>query len=332
MSKILFIGDPHLKITRFDLAQEFLSWVTGLIIELNPDMVVNLGDTFDSHAVIRSEIMKIFKDHVTEITSASIPYTYVLGNHDMSKPTDSKYHALQAFNIPGMRIIDTPEHDRIAGISFVPYIHNFNEFPLETQPICIAHQQFIGCDYGYHRPDIGTDADKVSANIIISGHIHKRQMFGKVIYPGTPFAQGVNDINQDKGVMLFDTSSYECTFFDSPLPRYRGMKFEMSSSFGVPEMHIQIKANLTNDNWVIDMSGPSAELTAYINSKELAELRSTNSIRVRTTWTNKAKNKVQIKATSMSAILDNYVDKIYDGSLDKGIIKGKILEILEKTC
>ena len=80
------------------------------------------------------------------------------------------------------------------------------------------------------------------------------------------------------------------------------------------------------------MSGPSAELTAYINSKELAELRAAYSIRIRTTWTNKTKNKVQIKATSMNGILDSYVDTVYDGSLDKGIIKGKILEILEKTC
>jgi len=328
---ILFIGDPHLKITRFDLSQKFLSWVTGLIIELKPDMVVNLGDTFDSHAVVRSEILKLFKDHVMEVTGAGIPYKYILGNHDMFKPTDSKYHALQSFDIAGMEVIETPTHHLSAGISFIPYIHDFSEFPLETQPICIAHQQFVGCDYGYYRPDVGTDADKVSADIIISGHIHKRQTFGKVIYPGTPFAQGVNDVNQEKGVMLFDTNTYACVYYDTPLPNYRGLKFELASDFGVSEMHAQIKAQLTDDNWIIDMEGPQAELIAYINSKEMSELRAVNNIRIRTTWTNKSKNKVKIKATSMNDILNNYVDKVYDGSLDKGIIKDKILEILEKT-
>jgi len=332
MSKILFIGDPHLKITRLDLAQKFLSWVTGLIIELQPDMVVNLGDTFDTHAVVRSEILKLFKDHVIEVTGAGIPYEYILGNHDMFKPTDNKYHALQSFDIPGLRVIDTPTHDLSAGISYIPYIHDFSEFPLETQPICIAHQQFVGCDYGYYRPDVGTDADKVSANIIISGHIHKRQQFGKVIYPGTPFAQGVNDVNQEKGVMLFDTDTYACVYHDTPLPNYRGLKFEMAPDFGVEDMHNCLFETLTpEDNWIVDMEGPQAELTAYIGSKDLARLREKSNIRIRTTWTNKSKNKVQIKATSMNDILDKYVDKVYDGSLDRGIIKDKILEILEKT-
>jgi DNA repair exonuclease SbcCD nuclease subunit len=331
MSKILFIGDPHLKITRFDLAQDFLSWVTGLILELKPDVVINLGDTFDSHAVVRSEIMNIFKKHVAEITEAGIPYEYILGNHDMASPTCSKYHALQPFDMERFRVIDTPTHDLTAGISYIPYIHNFHEFPVETQPICIAHQQFVGCDYGYYRPDVGTDADKVNANIIISGHIHKRQQFGKVIYPGTPFAQSVNDVNQEKGVMLFDTDTYACTYYDSPLPRYRGMKFEMAQDFGVPDMHEQIKANLNEDHWIIDMAGPSAELTAYINSKEMAELKKDYSIRIRTTWTNKTKEKVSIKATSMNEIINKYVNQVYDGSLDRGIIMDKVLEILEKT-
>lgn len=332
MSKILVIGDPHLKITKFDLAQTFLRWVTGLIIEHQPDMVINLGDTFDTHSVIRSEILSEFKNHVQQVVDAGISYKYILGNHDMFTPKDSKYHALQVFNIDGFEVMDRITHDHSAGISYVPYIHNFHEFPLETQPICFAHQQFVGCDYGYYRPDIGTDADKVSAEIIISGHIHKRQTFGKVIYPGTPFAQNVNDVNQEKGVMIFDTETYACLYLDSPLPKYMGLKFEMAQDFTVEDMHNALFQSLTEkDHWIVDMTGPQAELTAYIDSKDLARLRSKYNIRVRTTWTNKSRSKVQIKATSMNDILNTYVDKVYDGSLDRATIKDKILKILEKT-
>ncbi len=59
-------------------------------------------------------------------------------------------------------------------------MHDFTKFPRETQPICIAHQTFVGADYGYYRPDVGADADKCNAEIIISGHVHKKQEFGKV--------------------------------------------------------------------------------------------------------------------------------------------------------
>ena len=64
MSRILFIGDPHLKINRFDLATKFLTWLDALIEKEKPDLVVNLGDTFDTHAVLRSEVMNIFMAHV----------------------------------------------------------------------------------------------------------------------------------------------------------------------------------------------------------------------------------------------------------------------------
>src|SRR5210317_745108 len=181
--KILLIGDPHLKITKFNLAQEFLSWVNQVIKDQRPDMVINLGDTFHTHAVIRSEVVTEFKNHVSGVTKLGIPYYYILGNHDCYKPDDSKYHALQPFDIENFHVID--EVTDVGNMTMVPYIHDFDKFPTQTKSICVAHQQFVGCDYGYYRPDIGVDADKVSADIIISGHIHKRQMFGKVIYPGT---------------------------------------------------------------------------------------------------------------------------------------------------
>lgn len=330
MAKILFIGDPHLKITRFELATQFLKWVDRLIQDVSPDLVVNLGDTFDTHAVVRSEILAEFKKHKEHVVSIC-PYTYVLGNHDFYKPDSSKYHALQTLKgDPNFNVIDdTTIKDEI---TYVPYIHNYREFPRISTPICVAHQTFIGCDYGYYRPDVGVDADKVEAEIIISGHIHKRQMFGKVIYPGTPFAQSISDINQSKGVMLFDTNTYKYKFFESPLPRWQGMKFELSQDFTVADMHNNILNTINQkDHWVVDMVGPKAELVGYIDSPEIKNIRETCDLRIRTTYTDKNKEKVKIKAISIEDILSQYIDKVYDGSLDKGIIRDKALEILNKT-
>ena len=330
MSKILFIGDPHLKITKFNLSMRFLSWLDCTIHELSPDLVVNLGDTFDTHSVVRSEIMSEFVQHVRH-TVERAPYIYVLGNHDMYKPSDSTYHALMPLmHVDNFTVIDKPT--QIGDTTYVPYIHDFKEFPLIKTPICVAHQTFVGCDYGYYRPDIGVDADKVAAEIIISGHIHKRQMFGKVIYPGTPFAQGLDDINQSKGVMLFDTETYKYEFIESPLPKWRGMKFQIAQDFSVDYMHRQILSELTEkDHWVLDMTGPKAELVAYMDSSKLKFLRETYDIRVRANYTDKIKEKAKIKASSMEDILFQYINNIYDGALDKGIIKDKALEILRKT-
>jgi len=49
--KILFCGDKHLKITRFDLAKQCLAWLNSVIDEHKPDMYICLGDDMDSHAI-----------------------------------------------------------------------------------------------------------------------------------------------------------------------------------------------------------------------------------------------------------------------------------------
>jgi DNA repair exonuclease SbcCD nuclease subunit len=326
--KILFIGDPHLKISKFDLSRKFLAWIAEVIDQVSPDLVVNLGDTFDTHAVIRSEILAEFRKHVE---SCPVPYIYVLGNHDMYKPSDSTYHALQAFNLDAMRVID--ERTDIDDITFVPYIHDFQNFPRDTQKICIAHQTFVGADYGYYRPDVGVDADKVAAEIIISGHVHKRQSFGKVHYPGTPFSHDLNDINQEKGVMVFDTKTYKMEFIHSPFPRWRGIKLDMSDMQSVDDLHANIENTVNNvDNWVIDVTGPKTEIVSYLDSKKWLNLQKKYSVRVRPTYTdsNRVKRK-KISAVNMSDIVCEYIENIYSGTLDKTVLKDRAVQLLNNT-
>ena len=143
MAKILLIGDPHLKITKFDLSKKFLNWLGQLIVDQRPDLVVNLGDTFDTHAVLRSEVMTEFMNHVNSVLTVC-PYVYLVGNHDQYKPNDSRYHALSHLKnkIPGFTIVD--EVMNINDITYVPYMHNPDLFPKITKPICIAHQTFKG--------------------------------------------------------------------------------------------------------------------------------------------------------------------------------------------
>lgn len=250
----------------------------------------------------------------------------------MFKPNDSKYHALETFkDILGFDVVDSTRID--GDITYVPYIPDHRQFPKITTSICVAHQTFIGADYGYYRPDVGVDADKVNCEIIISGHIHKRQTFGKVIYPGTPFAQGIDDINQSKGLMLFDTATYDYSFIESPFTKWKGMRFELSQDTSIMQVHEAISENTNHiDQWVIEILGPKAEVLAYIDSEKLAELRLTKSIRIKPEYNDKDKQmRVKIKSSSMNQIVDEYVDRVYQGALDKDVIKSKALEVLQKS-
>lgn len=331
MCKIMFIGDPHLRMNDFEQSVALLRWIESMAIEHKPDVVCNLGDTFHNHAVLRSEIMKEFSDHVDTITQNST-YWYVLGNHDQYKPKDNKYHALQAFkDRKDFIVYDEPRVDLDGlGITIIPYVQDFADFPLDTHKICITHNTFIGADYGFRREDCGIDADKISAEVIISGHIHKRQSFGKVTYPGTPAAHSATDVDEIKGLLLFDTATLEQSFIPSPFPCWKSLDFELSQSFSVNDMHDSIVSKVDNVNkWIVKISGPKSELLSYFKSKRYNDLISSNNIVIKSNMIDSTKqSRVKIEASSPDSIVSDYVNKVYNGTLDKQLIIRKAHDII----
>jgi predicted phosphodiesterase len=325
------VGDPHLKINNFQQSIDLLRWIESVAHKEKPDVVCNLGDTFDTHGVVRSELLKEFKDHVNTITrwTGSL-YWYVLGNHDQYKPKDSRYHALQSFDMPDFRLFDKVEH--IAGdITVVPFVQEFEDFPLGTRKICITHNTFIGADYGFKREDAGVNADKVSADIIISGHIHKRQAFGKVIYPGTPHAYNANDVDEIKGLLLFDTETYEQKFIECPFPKWTSLEFTVSSDTPISDFNEVLRQNLNDkDKFILKVHGPKVELMAYFKSKDYLSAVKGKNVLPKPLPNDTTKQKISIKATSIHDIMSEYVDKVYDGSIDKQLILQKIDKLLSR--
>lgn len=334
MSKVLFIGDPHLKITRFDLANKFLAWINETVEKHKPDVVVNLGDTFDTHAVVRSEIMTEFMSHV-DVVREVCPYVYVVGNHDMYKPSDSKYHALSHLKnkIRNFVVVDAVQD--IYDMTFVPYTHNPDNFPKKSLPICVAHQTFRGADFGDITTKDGVDADTIEGcQLVVSGHIHKRQRLtfqsGVVVnYVGSPFSQSVSDINQVKGVSILDTETFNETFLECPLPMWRGLRYQITPSFSIQDMHDDLVKQLNNrDHWVVEITGPKAEILGYIDSKMYRSAVSGIDVKIKTVFTDREKRQVRIEAASIESILSEYIDKVYSGSIDKSLLKSKISDML----
>ena len=330
--KILFCGDKHLKITRFDLAKRCLSWINEVIEKEKPDMYVCLGDDMDSHAVLRSEIMCEYRRHIDFVMSKKIKMVYILGNHDFYNPKDSTYHAFQSLIGINKNFKVVDKRFDLGNITFVPYLPDHTKFPLDTKEICVTHQTFIGADYGYMRPEVGVDAALVKANVIISGHVHLRQEFGKVVYPGTPYAQNANDINQSKGVLLFDTETYDKKFISSTLPFWLGSRHEINSEYSIDMLHEELSKILTpNDHWIVEITGPRAEIMQYMNSKRFQDIKKNIDIQIKTKFTDKNKRKIEIDALSMEHIIKEYITKVYDGNLNKDDIIKKAIDIYKKV-
>lgn len=305
-----------------------------IISSTSPDLVVNLGDTFDTHAVVRSEVLSEFIRHVKFVGSLKIPYVYVLGNHDMYKPTDSKYHALLPFKgtIENFHIID--EVVDLFGMTFVPYQAKPENFPTRTLPLCVAHQTFQGADYGDVTTREGVMAEGVAGcEYIVSGHIHKHQILGggrtTVCYPGSPFSQSANDVNQVKGLILFDTETYKYEFIRCPLPMWHKLTAEVERPEDLQNFHSILESQINSeDHWLIDLTGPKAEIQGYLKSKPLRDVISGIDVKIKTHYTDKDKRAVKIEAHSMEHIISEYVVKVYSGSIDKSTLEQKALEVL----
>jgi DNA repair exonuclease SbcCD nuclease subunit len=217
-------------------------------------------------------------------------------------------------------------------MTFVPYVHKPEDFPINTKQICIAHQTFKGADYGDITTKDGVDPDIVSADLIISGHIHKKQTLGKVIYPGSPFSQSVNDINQTKGLLLFNSNTFDQKFIECPLPKWRGAKFELTPIYSSEDMDSDIRQLIKNnqDHWVFEITGPKAEITSYLSSKETVALMSSIDVKIKTIFTDKEKKMTAIKAVSVDSIVKEYIDKVYSGALNKHDLYIKSNELFNK--
>lgn len=209
--KTLFLGDPHTQISNLDQSEDLMRWILDHILsDSNIKRLVILGDQFHTHSIIRSEILN-FWDYWLDVFSESIETIVLLGNHDMVNTSNSKIHSLKMFHRikkENLKIVDSPRV--IGNFAFMPYYHNNKEFTeaannlakLNTK-VLICHATLAGSKFenGFYAPD-GVNPDEVNFPLIISGHIHSRQRFGKVIYPGTAMWLTNSDINQEKGIWL----------------------------------------------------------------------------------------------------------------------------------
>lgn len=325
MAKVLLIGDPHLKINKFDLAVRFLNWLNELIAQQKPDLVINLGDTWDTHSVLRSEVACEFMNHIYKVIDLKIPYVYLVGNHDCYKPNDSKYHAMLPYKnkIKGLHVVD--EVTDLYGMTFVPYIHDSSKFPKTSLPVCIAHQTFKGADFGNIVTKDGVDPSEVKgAELIVSGHIHKKQQLNvgatSVLYVGSPFSQSASDIDQIKGITVLDSETYSTSFYECPLPMWRKLTAELTVQNSINSVISDIEQQLKSfpkDHWVMEITGPKAEVSSLLASKEYKTVIKDINITVKTAFNDNEKKKVAIEAKSMEHILSEYVNKVYSGTLDK---------------
>lgn len=315
MSKILLIGDPHVRHTHLTEGEVLLKWIEEVVEDTKPDLVVNLGDTFDDHAVIRAECLSLVNSHVRRLTEKT-QLIMVLGNHDMWRPNSSSYHALEVFK-DRKNVVVADSHTVVDGITYIPYLPTGSAWPTIKTKVAITHNTFVGADFGFKLAEDGFDLGESACDVVISGHIHKKQNLRNVFYPGTPMAMSASDVDQVKGIHLFDTVTNDVTFIESPFPMWKSFSFKVGvdKSLNLDDKH----------RWILKLVGPRPEVKAFLESKELQQLKSNVHLSIKVEFTDSIKqtNK-SISYSTVPNMVDRYIDTVYNGQIDRQVIKNTI--------
>lgn len=218
MKSDLFVGDLHIQVNNLEDSKKLLEFVRATFVENDCGRLVLLGDIFHTHAVIRQEVayltLSFLKDFYYSVVGADRTRIVIIaGNHDGISPISTEQNSVDLILGEFATVISGHNHLVTSdGYVFVPFIHSQDKFlevgnigfntaiRFNSNPVLVCHQTFDGAAYesGMLCPD-GVKSDLLPYSVIISGHIHKRQVVNdKVLYLGTPRPITASEANDEK--------------------------------------------------------------------------------------------------------------------------------------
>ncbi len=208
--KILFIGDPHIRVENFVAIDRLVEVVQNQCSDVN--LIVVAGDVLHYHERLHTLALNKAIDFLTSLGKLA-RVVCLVGNHDMINNQQflSHNHWMHHYKdkIPNVDIVECPLSYEMEGARFVcvPYVfpgrfvealestqcHVGDKFHWSESDIIFAHQEFKGCRMGAIVSDDGDEWNPEWPQVI-SGHIHDYQKpQSNVFYPGTPMQHSFGD-------------------------------------------------------------------------------------------------------------------------------------------
>ncbi len=200
----LYVGDPHAELSSLPEMERLISLVEDSARAHEVDRIVFLGDQYHNHSVVHLQVQEFWErslnrlSHICEVIA-------LVGNHD--RAGNSKANSMMLHS--HISSVDKSYLEYRSSIVYVGY----QDKPQEFIRLCnaskantvVCHQTFFGSKYenGFYAPQKDSiDPDAIPQKLIISGHIHTAQKFGKVWYTGSPRWRIATDANVEKFIYL----------------------------------------------------------------------------------------------------------------------------------
>lgn len=218
--KIAIFSDLHIYkhqgLSQFvDIAQGFLIHIFEYCKQNEIDTLFFLGDFF--HVKNNLHVPSFVKavDVLRAIRNAGIKIYFLIGNHDAPQMGTTDHSIIFAFEDYGtvIPLYDWIELDDLR-LHFLSYTKELPPFQLsnEKDNILFGHldiNNFV-MDTGFVCNEGFSQSTFKNFKIVFSGHYHKHQMKGNIVYIGSPYQTRYSERFDDKGFIIFET--VDCTW------------------------------------------------------------------------------------------------------------------------
>lgn len=251
-SSILPLTSSNQKYTyRQNMIIETGKYLAEIIDKEKPNIIINLGDTFDQHTVtsydidVASEFFKCFR-------YINIPHIVLVGNHEM---INYDYNAIKILsNIDNITVITEPcsidldfissfnpdsaitsqsakREMQSANIALMPYMEYKDILNFPDGDFLFSHIDIMGMQIrgDFELPDGVSKEQLAKYKLVFNGHIHKPSFKNNVVNVGSITTHSFADDNESvPQCYIFDTDTLDLkTFKPKICPLFR--KFEMQN-------------------------------------------------------------------------------------------------------
>lgn len=190
--------------------------------------MVSAGDFF--HTKARAYAPHVIQAllRIKDIHKTGLKHYMLIGNHDMVAPNTTMNSILFVFSdyakiIPDYYFIDY-ENTRLHFLSYTSTV--FENFILaeDKKNILITHLDIIGftMSNGFSAKTGFTKEHFKGFDLVISGHYHKHQQQGNIVYIGSPYQTNFGEANQKHGFITLDLEDASWEYHESPeAPKYQ---------------------------------------------------------------------------------------------------------------
>ncbi len=209
----------------------YMDWFCKNAIENQADHIIFGGDWYENRANLSVSTMHYSYIAAKKLNDLGVPVYFLVGNHDLYNRNHREIFSTAFFQeFSNFTVINDPTI--IADIETSPLMCPFlfpEEYPdlvkYHNTETWWGHYEFKGFVVTGNSVTMKSGPDHTlfkGPKYIFSGHFHKRQQSGNVVYIGNAFPTNFGDDNDnERGMMIYDHTSQDIQFLNwEDCPKY----------------------------------------------------------------------------------------------------------------